>query len=277
MEIVIKVGVVNMRNLIIVFILLLSSVMPIYAQTAGFYLIFGNHDASTIDIYLDDFIEFRTWVATPDYFDVNGDSIQDTIIAVHIPLGSDRQVIASRDSGISYFPFMYWDEAQFIDTSSHSQPGYLNQSFLAWADFWGGWCPPLITYNDTINVLSFFMRTSDDSSLMGQTVCPFIEGNDPANGGVLWGLQDGVTLIIPDQTFSCLYFVDYLAGDANGSGFVNGADAVYLVAFIKEYGPRPDPILAGDANGDCATNAMDVSYIVGYCRGGPEPFLGNCH
>jgi hypothetical protein len=247
------------------------------AQTPGFHLIFGNHDGSTVDVYLDDFIEFRTWAATPSYFDINGDNIQDTIIIVHIPLGSDNQVIASRDSGVAYFPLMYWDDVLFTDTTAHSQPGYTNQSLLAFVNFGIGHRPALITYEDTMNVFSFFMRTANDSSLIGQTVCPFIEGYDPANGGVLWGIQDGLTLIIPDQTFSCLYFVDYLAGDANGSGFVNGVDVTYLVAFFKGYGPPPDPMLAGDANGDCSTDVMDVSYIIEYCKGGPEPTYGNCH
>jgi hypothetical protein len=190
-------------------------------------------------------------------------------------LGSDDSIIASREGGIAYFPFINWDY-QFTDPVPHIDSGFTNQSFLGGPPLYGWWSP-LNTSEDTINVLSFYMYTSNDSSLIGQTVCPFIEGFDPANGGVLWGIQDGITPILPSQAFSCLYFVEYLAGDANSSGFVNGVDVTYLVAYLKGYGPPPDPMLAGDANGDCGTDVMDVSYLINYCKGGPEPFLGNCH
>jgi hypothetical protein len=128
-----------------------------------------------------------------------------------------------------------------------------------------------------LHIADFFMRTSNDGSLIGQTVCPFIEGLDPVNGGLVWGIQDGVLPIVPSQSFSCLYFVDYLAGDANGSGDVSGADVIYLVNYCKGFGPPPDPFLGGDANGDCIVNGMDVVYLIVYFRGGPAPFLGNCH
>lgn len=246
------------------------------AQTAGFHLIFGSKDASTVDVYLDDLIELEVWIATPGYFDVNGDSIQDTINYVFIPVGSNDTVISSREGGIAYFPFINWDY-QFMDPAPHGDSGFTNQSFLAGPPL-NGWWSPLNTSEDTINVLSFYMYTSDDSSLLNRTVCPFIEGYDPASGGLIWGIQDGITPVIPDQTSSCLYFVDYLAGDANGSGFVNGVDVTYLVAYLKGYGPPPDPFLGGDANGDCLANGMDVVYLVAYFKGfGPEPRLGNCH
>ncbi len=68
----------------------------------------------------------------------------------------------------------------------------------------------------------------------------------------------------------------YLPGDANGSGEVNGLDAVFLVNYLKGGGPAPDPLLRGDANGDCAANGLDVVYLVNFFKGGPAPFRGNC-
>jgi len=265
-----------MMKILLTFLLMIIILgSTVIAQTPGFHMIFGNCDGSTTDVYLDDLIELEVWVATPEYFDLNGDSVQDTINLVFIPLGTNDSVISSREGGIAYFPFINWDY-QFTNPAPHGDSGFTNQSFLAGPPL-DGWWSPLNTSGDTINVLSFYMYTTDDSSLINQTVCPFIEGYDPVNGGLLWGIQDGSTPIIPAQSFSCLYFVEYLAGDANRSGFVNGVDVAYLVAYIKGYGPQPYPILAGDANGDCVTNAMDVSYIIDYCIGGPEPFLGNCH
>jgi hypothetical protein len=156
-------------------------------------------------------------------------------------------------------------------------PGYFNQSILGFHDVVGGPNPPLNTVGDTIHIADFFMRTENDSSLIGRTVYPFMEGYNPSNGGIMWGLTDGITQVIPSQTFSCLYFVDYLAGDANGSGRVNGLDVTYLVAYLKGQGPTPDPLLSADANGDCAANVLDVTYLITYFEGGPPPQLGNCH
>jgi hypothetical protein len=104
-----------------------------------------------------------------------------------------------------------------------------------------------------------------------------MEGFNPANGGLLWGMQDGVIPIIPQQTFGCLYFVDYIAGDANNSGEVNGLDVIYLVNYLKGLGQPPEPIFAGDANGDCLANGLDVIYLVAYFKGGPGPSYGDCY
>jgi len=264
-----------MRKMIFIATVLMMLSTVTAAQTPGFHMIFGDHDGSTVDVYLDDLIELRAWAATPSFFDLNGDSIQDTIGFVYIPSGTNDSVIVSREGGIAYHPFNNWDY-EFTDPDTHCQNGYMNQSFFAGPPS-HGWWSPLITYEDTINVLSFYMRTSADSSLIGNTVCPIIAGCEPANGEVIWGIQDGITYIIPSQTFSCLYFVEYLAGDANGSGNVDGNDVTFLVNYCKGFGPPPDPFLGGDANGNCIVNGMDVVYLVAHFKGGPEPFLGNCH
>ena len=265
-----------MRLSVIIIAVIMISGSLASAQTPGYHVIFGNHDGSTVDVNIGDLIELRVWVATPSFFDLNGDSVQDTINLVYIPLGTNDSVITSREDGVAYFPFINWDY-QFTDPGPHYQNGYTNQCFIAGPPLYGWWSP-LITYEDTINVLSFFMRTAADSSLIGNTVCPIIAGNDSANGGVLWGILDGITPIIPSQIFSCLYFVEYLAGDANGSGIVDGIDVLYLTAFFKGFGAPPDPLLAGDANGDCEVNGLDIDYLINYFKGfGETPYYGDCH
>lgn len=81
-------------------------------------------------------------------------------------------------------------------------------------------------------------------------------------------------------TAESITFVDtsgsYLAGDANGSGDVNGLDVIYLVGYLKGSGPPPSPYLAGDANGSCSVNGLDVTYLVSYFKGGDPPFMGQC-
>jgi immune inhibitor A len=71
--------------------------------------------------------------------------------------------------------------------------------------------------------------------------------------------------------------IQFMPGDANNSGEVNGIDVVFLVNYLKGLGPSPDPFLGGDANGSCEVNGIDVTYLVNYLKGlGPAPFAGNC-
>ena len=72
---------------------------------------------------------------------------------------------------------------------------------------------------------------------------------------------------------------DYIPGDVNGNGWVNGIDVTFFVAYLKGIGsPPPDSCdigqgrfyVAADANGDCSVNGIDVLYMVNYFKGGPE-------
>jgi hypothetical protein len=146
---------------------------------------------------------------------------------------------------------------------------------LAIADF-GGYPNPLFNTNgDTVHIFTLPMRTTDNPDYLYQEVCPFV---DNPNYPPLLGFQDGVTAVVPSETYSCMILVDYIAGDANGSGDLNGLDVNYLVNYFTGFGLPPDPILAGDANGDCVTNAVDVLYLVAYFKEiGPEPFYGDCY
>lgn len=267
-----------MRRLIFAAIIAVFLVSVAAAQTPCYYVFYGNPDGSTIDVYLDSDIRLNLWTATPAIGsgceDLNGDGIVDSMIFIYTPLATNDSFIVSRDYGEVFDPFSIWCDL-FMDPDSNTPPGYTTQTLFR---SWGGPdCEPFSTNGDTLHVADFFMRTSEDVSLLGRTVCPFKEGYSPVNGGILWGLQDGTIPIIPNQTFSCLYFVDYLAGDANSSGDVTAADVSYLLYYCKGFGTPPDPFLGGDANGDCLVNPVDVTYLVAYFRGGPEPLLGNCH
>ena len=57
-------------------------------------------------------------------------------------------------------------------------------------------------------------------------------------------------------------------GDADGSGFVNITDAVYLIQYIFNGGPEPDPYESGDANCDGTVNITDAVYLINYIFGG---------
>jgi hypothetical protein len=197
-----------------------------------YYLIYGNLDGSAIDVYLDSDIAIEVWAATPDsdnyYFDCECFGEIDSINFMHTPLASDDSVISARNGGVFHYPLNTWDDVSFL-TPDLNQPvnGHTSQSFLAFCDLGGPDNLPFFTNNDTMLIAEFYMHTTADSSFLNVAVCPFQEGFNPASGGLLWGIQDGSTPIIPVQTFPCLYFVDYLAGDANGSGDVNGLDVTF--------------------------------------------------
>ncbi len=64
----------------------------------------------------------------------------------------------------------------------------------------------------------------------------------------------------------------WLCGDADGSGGVDIDDAVYLIQYIFNSGPDPEPIASGNA--DCAADVDidDVVYLIQFIfLGGPYP------
>ena len=70
---------------------------------------------------------------------------------------------------------------------------------------------------------------------------------------------------------------EFVPGDVNANGEVNGIDVVYLVSYLKGGPAPPDPILRADANGNCAVNGLDAVYLVAYLKGaGEPPVLGDC-
>jgi hypothetical protein len=53
-----------------------------------------------------------------------------------------------------------------------------------------------------------------------------------------------------------------VCGDANGNGYVSVADAKYVLAFVFESGPPPDPLEAGDANCSGTPDIGDAVYLI---------------
>ncbi|MEZ5359331.1 MAG: C10 family peptidase [Candidatus Zixiibacteriota bacterium] len=80
---------------------------------------------------------------------------------------------------------------------------------------------------------------------------------------------DGSGGATTSPTFSALTIIP---GDANGDQTVNVGDAVYLINFIFNSGPAPNPLIAGDANCDSTVNVGDAVYLITYIfRNGPPP------
>lgn len=67
-----------------------------------------------------------------------------------------------------------------------------------------------------------------------------------------------------------------LEGDTDGDGVVNIADAVFLINYIFNGGPAPDPLCIGDVNCDGDVNISDAVYLVVYVFQGGGPPVPNC-
>jgi hypothetical protein len=73
---------------------------------------------------------------------------------------------------------------------------------------------------------------------------------------------------------------DYVVGDANNSGDLNGLDVTFGVNYFKGGSQPPYECectegntwyVAGDVNGSCNYNGLDITYGVAYFKGGPDP------
>ena len=74
---------------------------------------------------------------------------------------------------------------------------------------------------------------------------------------------------------------DYVTGDINNSGGLNGLDVTYGVGYFKggaappyscECTPGNSWFVGGDANASCSFNGLDITYSVSYFKGlGPPP------
>jgi len=68
---------------------------------------------------------------------------------------------------------------------------------------------------------------------------------------------------------------EFICGDADGGGFVDIDDAVYLIEHLFAGGPEPDPVESGDADLSGEVDIDDVVYLIDYLFGnGPAPCIG---
>jgi hypothetical protein len=251
-------------------------------DSTGFRIIFGDRRGLPTPIRIGSLLEIPVWGVTPR------GNYQDSVTFMHIPLASNDSFIAARRGG--YFADTLvgrWDDRSFRPAEPDSVPDWTNQSILAITNLYDPLHPQdyFWTNGDTVLIGTFRMLMSADSSLAGDTISPFREGYDQRDGGLLWGLQDGITSVIPVAAYPQLFFSSweypwmYILGDINENGIVNGNDVVYAVNYFRG-GPPPPHVwdcpwhgnlcLAGDVNGTCTFNGIDITYLVSYFKGGPE-------
>jgi hypothetical protein len=105
----------------------------------------------------------------------------------------------------------------------------------------------------------------------------FPESIRPPNIGLLDSCQQVATKLLYRLDLQDGILANYvICGNADASSAVDISDAVYLVAYIFNSGPPPQPLLAGDVDCSGAIDISDVVALIGYIfSGGTAPC--NCH
>lgn len=170
-----------------------------YAQDPGTpdSLIIGNFDGTPILAGLNAQITVPVYIRTDD-----------SVTFIHVPVATDDDYVATRGGGVFYPPLTLWDDKSFLNPDLNSPSvGHTSQSFLGFAYLFDPRDPQnfLYTNNQWVHIADFRLTTTDNIAVLGDTTF-LIEGNNPANGGLIMGLQDGLTEIRPVVVWGSLYF-----------------------------------------------------------------------
>jgi hypothetical protein len=99
----------------------------------------------------------------------------------------------------------------------------------------------------------------------------------PQNTGTAFLRIEVVDSDIPPNADTMDVYIDIVepevfCGDANGSGEIDIDDIVFLVDYVFNAGPAPNPIEAGDVNCVDSIDIDDIVYLITYIfAGGPAP------
>jgi len=77
-----------------------------------------------------------------------------------------------------------------------------------------------------------------------------------SNGNSFFAASDTLTFVVSS-----------LCGDANGDGVLNVLDISYIINFLYNGGPEPNPFESGDFDSDGYINILDITYMIIYLYG----------
>jgi outer membrane protein assembly factor BamB len=194
--------------------------------------------------------------------DLNGDKVPDVLVSAYLGT-SDGAIALSGDDGHTLWEFPTGDEVNHCLIYDVDNDGELEA--IIGAD------------DQNVYVLNGFDGSIEWSYSTAADVMDIKVGdvncNDRVNMVCVTFGSDGLVYAFRtlDETPHAI------CGDANSDGDVNVGDAVFLIAYIFNGGPAPDPECAGDANGDGSVNVGDAVYLIAYVfNGGPPPVEGCC-
>lgn len=239
-------------------------------------LIIGNLDGSHIQASPGDTIDIPLWLKNDE-----------DVASMWIPIGTTDQFITERLGGILYDFLTYWDIAEFLTTEPDQPfPEYTTQTIFAVHDLYKPWNDSLCnTEGNWLKIADLTVAISPDTSNIGQSTQP-IEGYDPPCGPAVFGDETGFIIWAPTIVGRFIDIVvagcDYVPGDINGNGLVQGSDVTYGSNYFKGLGPPPPDSCwndsteswlysACDCNGNCVFTGSDVTYLTSYLKGIGDP------
>ncbi len=96
----------------------------------------------------------------------------------------------------------------------------------------------------------------------------WFNGGPPPNSNCMYPPRDSLEAAICINTMPA----PFICGDPDRTQTINVTDCVYLINYIFNEGPPPDPQASGDSNCDTHVNITDAVYLIQYIfSGGPAP------
>ena len=253
------------------------------SYSLGVFFWYGNIEGTPIISTISERIYLDVYVLGP---------IDGFIANMLLVLGTNDLYIdslLSETEGSFYYPLTEWGIAEFSEPcgSPPNPEGWSSQSFSGHAR-WIDPTAPLLHTEEPTKILTYVVKTANDSVLFGDTVACFGPGMDlyqgPSNNGdTACGYGHPMLEYFSPVYFAPPNYCNYTPGDINGDGQVIGSDVTYGVNYFRSVGnPPPDSCYnnlnetwnyaAGDANGDCSFIGSDITYLVAYFRGiNPPP------
>jgi hypothetical protein len=115
--------------------------------------------------------------------------------------------------------------------------------------------------------IHFKANLPDDNS---RTLC-FDSAFIPPSGDFVFVNYEGAA-VMPEVVGSGCWPILPLCGDANSDNQINIGDVVFIINYIFNDGPPPEPVEAGDENCDGGVNVGDAVYLISHIfRSGPGP------
>lgn len=135
------------------------------------------------------------------------------IVAVHWPLSTNNEYIASREGGVLFYPFPEWDDVGFIPPNAdNAHPGYTNQGVLGIKDLIGTPDPNdgIETDGEWWHVADYYITADGTNPIDTLLTDALIAGFHSINGGFVWA--DFVTGELPANSFE-YYFSSLIFAD----------------------------------------------------------------
>ena len=197
-----------------------------------------------------------------------------TVAGVQLRFEYDPDIlnpVPDTEAGFPYVKFELGEHSGNFDTNGimwivSNVDGELRMTFAPWFDSWAE-IPP------GSGVLIRVLFKIEANAPIGETAMNPVDVwwwlNQVSD---VWGnpiypiLEDGSVNVVP-----------YLPGDVDNDDDVDEDDVDYLIAYIFQGGPPPNPINSGDVDQSCQIDIGDVVDLVDYVyNGDPGPLLEGC-